>query len=49
MQTASSSPELGYEKIQVIPRVNEQVYSEEKKLLYRSIPMFLVRADKPEE
>ena len=42
-------PELGYEKIQVIPRVNEQVYSEEKKLLYRSIPMFLVRADKPEE
>ena len=42
-------PELGYEKIQVIHRVNEQVYSEEKKLLYRSIPMFLVRADKPEE
>lgn len=42
-------PELGYEKIQVIPRVNEQVYSEEKKLLYRSIPMFLVCADKPAE
>ena len=42
-------PELGYGKIQVIPRVNEQVYSEKKKLLYRSIPMFLVRADKPEE
>ncbi|MGI6006950.1 MAG: methyltransferase domain-containing protein [Ruminococcus sp.] len=40
-------PQYGYENIQVIPRVNEQVYSEPKQLLYQSIPMFMVTADKP--
>ena len=42
-------PTLGYENMEIVPRVNEQVYSEKKQLLYRSIPMFLVCADKPAE
>ncbi|MCD2491833.1 class I SAM-dependent methyltransferase [Lacrimispora sp. NSJ-141] len=40
-------PNCGYCNVRVIPRVNEEVYSESKQLLYRSTPMFLVTADKP--
>lgn len=40
-------PGCGYCNVQVVQRVNEEVYNEEKGLLYRSIPMFLVTADKP--
>ena len=40
-------PQYGYENIQVVPRVNEEVYSKPKQLLYQSVPMFLVTADKP--
>lgn len=40
-------PQYGYENIQVVPRVNESVYSKPKQLLYRSVPMFMVMADKP--
>lgn len=40
-------PEFGFRNINVIQRVNENVYSQEKQLLYRSIPLFLVTADKP--
>lgn len=39
-------PVFGYENIKVTPRLNEEVYSEEKQLLYRSIPLFMVTADK---
>ncbi len=39
-------PGCGYSKVTVDPRVNERVYSEAKQLLYRSIPMFMVAADK---
>lgn len=40
-------PQYGYCNIQVEQRVNEKVYSKAKQILYHSIPMFLVTADKP--
>lgn len=40
-------PALGYENVRILPRMNEQLYSADKQLLYRSIPLFCVTADKP--
>lgn len=40
-------PKFGYCNIRVTERVNEYVYDVPKQLLYRSMPMFLVTADKP--
>lgn len=40
-------PKFGYVNVQIQPRMNERLYTPDKQLLYRSIPLFLVTADKP--
>jgi SAM-dependent methyltransferase len=40
-------PEFGYVNVRIQPRMNERLYAPHKQLLYRSIPLFLVTADKP--
>lgn len=39
-------PQFGFTNVQVTPRLNEQVYDEKYRLLFRSIPLFMVTADK---
>lgn len=39
-------PRFGFSNVQVIPRLNEQVYDAKYSLLFRSIPLFMVTADK---
>lgn len=39
-------PQFGFTNVQVTPRLNEQVYDEKYQLLFRSIPLFMVTADK---
>lgn len=43
----SNLPLFGYERVKVIPRVNEELYPPSKQLLYRHVPLFVVTADRP--
>lgn len=39
-------PRFGFTNVQITPRLNEQVYDEKYRLLFHSIPLFMVTADK---
>lgn len=41
-------PQFGFTHVQVTPRLNEAVYDAKYQLLFRSIPLFMVTADKEE-